>query len=100
MSRSAEPVLVTAAGPVTLACVMTGDRIAGVVTIRTTLTLAQPPAVQRPGTAWLPGSVLIEDLRTIALEAMDSPFPMHEIDFSRTRLDPDASWPTWRPPQS
>ena len=92
MSRSAEPVPVTASGPFSLACVMTGDRIAGVVTIRTTLTLAQSPAVQRPGTARLPGSILLEDLRTIALEATDPPFPMHEIDFSRTRLDPDASW--------
>jgi hypothetical protein len=92
MSRSAEPIPVTRSGPVTLACVMTGDRIAGVVTIRTTLTLAQPPTIRRPGTAWFPGSVLFEDRQTIALEATDPPFPMHEIDFSRTRLDPDASW--------
>ncbi|GAA4178467.1 hypothetical protein GCM10022251_82600 [Phytohabitans flavus] len=92
MSSYVPPVVVSASGTITLRAVLKGERLGGVVTLRTTLTLARPSAVRAPGVAWFPGSVLAEHRYSVGLEPSDPPFPTHEIDFSRTRLNPDASW--------
>jgi hypothetical protein len=72
--------------------VLLGDRLGGVVRLRTTLSLATSP--QRPvvGVAWLPGSIFVEDEHRLALEGTLSMFPVHDVDFSHTTLAPDASW--------
>jgi hypothetical protein len=92
MSGSAPPAPVPPPGRMSLVATLPGKRVAGVVTLRTTLTLANLPATRPFGVAWLPGSVLFEDSHRICLESTDPPFPMVEIDFAGTRLDPDASW--------
>jgi hypothetical protein len=92
MNGSIEPYPIAGGGVVSLAATLPGDRLAGVMTLRTTLTLFNSPPVRAPGVVWLPGSVLIEDNHHLGLEGNDPPFPTHEIDFAHTRLDPDASW--------
>lgn len=92
MRSSAAPVLVTTEEPQILDCLLPGGQLAGEVTIMTTLTLARQSTAPRPGAAWLPGSILMKDRQTTTLGPTDPPFPMHQIDFARTRLDPDASW--------
>ncbi|MFB6726260.1 hypothetical protein ACFCV3_39185 [Kribbella sp. NPDC056345] len=75
-----------------LEAVIPGDRVGGVLRIRTTLTLASVPSQLVPGIAHIAGSVLAEDHRQVALEGTLSMFPVHGIDFSHTNLHPAASW--------
>jgi hypothetical protein len=92
MSEAAIPVPVVDSDPVTLRAVLPGDRIGGVLGIRTTLATASAPRTWVPGIAHSPGSILAENKRQVALEGTLSMFPVHGIDFSHTSLDPDASW--------
>jgi hypothetical protein len=92
MRNSVPPVLVTAYGPQILDCLLPGDEVAGEVTIKTVLTLAQQATERTPGVAWQAGSILVRDLQTVAVGPADPPFPVHQMDFARTRLDPEASW--------
>lgn len=92
MSESAVPAVIVDSRPTVLEAVLPGDRIGGVVQIRTTVTTANAPQFRSPGVAVLPGSILVEDQYRVALEGTLSMFPVHSIDFSHTRLHPSASW--------
>jgi hypothetical protein len=92
MSESARPVAIADSRPVVLEALLPGDRIGGVLRIRTTVTTANAPQFRPPGIAVLPGSILVEDRCQVALEGTLSMFPVHGIDFSHTSLHPSASW--------
>lgn len=92
MSEAAPPVIVTGAPVITLQAVLPGDRVGGLLRLRTTLATASAPYARVPGTAQQPGSVLAEDFRQVALEGSLSMFPVHGIDFSNTNLHRDSSW--------
>jgi hypothetical protein len=91
MRGSAVPVLLSADGVAQLDVTLPGDRIGGVLDIRTSLTLAVSVPGE-PGIATMAGSVLSEDRSELVLEEDLRRFPVHEIEFASTRLDPDASW--------
>jgi len=69
-----------------------GDHIGGTLELRTTLTLLAPTMTPSVGVARFPGSVLVEDRHRLVLEHNHDRFPVHQIDFAVTRLDPNASW--------
>ncbi|GLY31599.1 hypothetical protein [Kineosporia sp. NBRC 101731] len=92
MTDACSPVLLNADGHAYLHFKMDGKRIAGVLTLRTTLTLAHPPQTSQLGVARIPGSVLAQDQRQVSLDGTPSMFPVHEVDFSGTPLPPEASW--------
>jgi hypothetical protein len=71
---------------------MAGARLGGTVRVRTTLTVAHAVGDRKLGVAWHPGSVIAEDEQRVALEGTLSMFPVHDLDFSHTRLPVDASW--------
>lgn len=91
MRGSAVPVRLPADGVAQLDVSLPGDRIGGVLDIRTSLTLAVSFPGE-PGIASMAGSMLSEDRCELALDDDLRRFPVHEIDFANTRLDPDASW--------
>jgi hypothetical protein len=92
MSESVRPVTISDSQPVVLQALLPGDRIGGVLRIRTSVTTANAPQLRLPGMAVLPGSILVEDHCQAALEGSLSMFPVHGIDFSHTSLHPSASW--------
>ncbi len=92
MTDASTPVPLGSDGSALLQFRVAGSRIAGVLTIRTTLALHHPPVTQQLGAARIPGSVLTEDQRGVALDRTTSMFPVHEVDFAGTPLPPDASW--------
>lgn len=91
MSGAEAPLPVPESGLVVAEAVMRGERLGGVMSLRSTVALARAGA-QRPGVAHMPGSVLAEHSRRVALEGSMSMFPVHDIDFAYTRLSADASW--------
>jgi hypothetical protein len=92
MTESAAPVMVVPSGGLMVEALLRGTRIGGVVRLRTTLSVVALPPVSSPGVAWMPGSILSDDVHMLALEGSLSMFPVHEVDFSHTRLSPEASW--------
>jgi hypothetical protein len=92
MSEATAPITVADSRPVTVQALVPGDRIGGVLDIRTTLATASAPRTLIPGVAHSPGSILAENKRQVALEGTLSMFPVHGIDFGHTNLHPDASW--------
>lgn len=91
MRGAAPTVPLDPSGTTRLDVTLPGDRIGGTLELRTTLTLlaTSPSPV---GVAHLPGSVLIEDRHRLVLDHGSDRFPVQEIDFAATRLDPYASW--------
>jgi hypothetical protein len=71
--------------------VLPGDRVAGVLDLRTTVCVAAD-APSSPGVAQTAGAILHEERWRLALEGTGSMFPVSVIDFARTVYDPDASW--------
>ncbi|MGH4001837.1 MAG: hypothetical protein ACRDTJ_30740, partial [Pseudonocardiaceae bacterium] len=92
MRGAASPVSLDPTGATTLDVTLPGDRIGGTLDVRTTLTLLAPTSMSSVGVAQLPGSVLLEDRHRLVLDHGTDRFPVHEIDFAATRLDPHASW--------
>ncbi|WP_350274844.1 hypothetical protein [Kribbella sp. HUAS MG21] len=92
MSDSTRPIWLTNSGPCLLDAVLPGDKVGGVLRIRTTVAIANAPDSRALGIARLPGSVLAEDRAEVALEGTMSMFPVHGVDFSHTNLHPSASW--------
>lgn len=92
MTEKARPVRMPATGIGTIEALLEGARLAGVIQMRTTLSLADAPEQAPPGAPWIPGSILAKDERRLALEGTLSMFPVHAIDFTHTRLPINASW--------
>jgi hypothetical protein len=92
MKDSAPPVLVDRSGPIELNVSLPAERLTGVVTLRTTMTLVNSAASPKPGIAQTPGAILAEDYDRLSLHDESGFFPVHQIDFAGSRLDPNASW--------
>jgi hypothetical protein len=92
MRGATTPVDLQSTGATSLEVTLPGDRVGGVLTVRTCLVLLAAPERPAPGAAHLTGSVLVESLTTVALDDDATRFPVREIDFASTRLDPHASW--------
>jgi hypothetical protein len=92
MRGSVPPVNISSAGVGMVEALLEGTRLAGVVFLKTTLSLATTAEHAGPGVARTAGSVLAQDERRLALEGTMSMFPVHAIDFSHTRLPVNASW--------
>jgi hypothetical protein len=92
MTDATQPVVFTADGVAVIDAVMLGERLSGVLTIRSAICLVRQPGAFTAGVASIPGSVLAEDMSQVLLETKSSMFPVHELDFAATRLSPDASW--------
>ncbi|MEU0484830.1 hypothetical protein ABZ260_37325 [Streptosporangium sp. NPDC006013] len=71
---------------------LVGERLSGILSLRSTISLTRATVERGVGVATVPGSVLAEHLQRVVLESMSSMFPVHEIDFAHTRLSPTASW--------
>ncbi|MFI7053295.1 hypothetical protein ACIBLB_14670 [Streptosporangium canum] len=71
---------------------LVGERLSGTLSLRSTISLVRPSIGREVGVAMVPGSVLADHVQRVVLESMSSMFPVHEIDFSYTRLSPTASW--------
>lgn len=71
---------------------LVGERLSGTLSLRSTISLVRPSVGRGVGVATVPGSVLAERIQRVVLESRSSMFPVHEIDFSHTRLSPTASW--------
>lgn len=92
MTEAAPPVRFDADGRAIVDTILVGERLSGVLTLRTTVSLVHPPIGRQLGVASVPGSVLAEHVQRVVLENVSSMFPVSEIDFSQTRLSPTASW--------
>ncbi|WP_203884748.1 hypothetical protein [Planotetraspora kaengkrachanensis] len=92
MTEAAPPVRFDPLGAAVLDTVLVGERLSGILTLRSTISLVHPPTGRGVGVAAIPGSVLAEHVQRVVLESMSSMFPVHEIDFTHTRLSPTASW--------
>ncbi|MGA4993733.1 hypothetical protein [Nonomuraea bangladeshensis] len=71
---------------------LVGERLSGILLLRSTVSLTGVAPGREVGVASVPGSVLTEHSQRVVLESMSSMFPVHEIDFSHTRLSSTASW--------
>jgi hypothetical protein len=92
MTDAAVPVSFGPEGSAVVEAVLVGERLSGVLTLRSTVSLVRTPASTSLGVASIAGSILSEHLQRVALESTSSMFPVHEIDFANTRLSPAASW--------
>lgn len=92
MTEAAPPVPFDSRGTALLDTTFFGERLSGILTVRSTVSLINPPKTPRAGVASIPGSVLAEHVQRVQLENVSSMFPVHIIDFSHTRLSPTASW--------
>jgi hypothetical protein len=92
MTESASPISLARSGVTVAEALLPGVRIGGTVRLRSTLCLTSSMLQRSAGVAWIPGSVFDEHKRRLALEGTLSMFPVHDLDFSRTRLSADASW--------
>ncbi|MEH0818544.1 MULTISPECIES: hypothetical protein [unclassified Micromonospora] len=92
MTQASSPVRFDPSGAAVADTILVGERLSGILTLRTTVSLVRPPARSAVGVAAVPGSVLAEHVQRVVLENVSSMFPVHEIDFSHTRLSPTASW--------
>lgn len=91
MRGLAGSVLVPPGGLMLFDGVLPGDRVGGVLDLRTTVSVTGVGA-PAAGVAQAPGSILHEERWRLALEGTGSMFPVSVIDFTRTGHDPDASW--------
>lgn len=92
MTDAIQPVGLGPDGVAVVDAVLLGERLSGVLAIRSAICLARRPAAFAAGVASTPGSVLTEHLSRVVLENKASMFPIHELDFAATRLSPTASW--------
>ncbi|GAB4105906.1 hypothetical protein GCM10028790_49250 [Micromonospora taraxaci] len=92
MTEAAPPARFDVGGGAVVDTILVGERLSGVLTLRTTVSLVHSPVGQAVGVAAVPGSVLAEHVQRVVLENVSSMFPVSEIDFSQTRLSPTASW--------
>lgn len=91
MRGLAGSVPVPASGLLLFDGVLPGDRVAGVLDLRTTVAIAVD-APAGAGVAQTAGAVLHEERWRLALEGTGSMFPVSVIDFTHTAYDVDASW--------
>ncbi|MBB5965371.1 hypothetical protein [Planomonospora venezuelensis] len=92
MTEAAPPVRFDPNGAAVVNATLVGERLSGVLTLRSTISLVHPSGGRGLGVAAVPGSVLAEHVQRVVLENVSTMFPVHEIDFSHTRLSPTASW--------
>ncbi|MEU8003157.1 hypothetical protein AB0B66_18520 [Catellatospora sp. NPDC049111] len=92
MTEAAPPVRFDAGGTAVADTTLVGDRLSGVLSLRSTVSLVRPPVERAVAVAAVPGSVLAEQVQRVVLENVSSMFPVHEIDFAHTWLSPTASW--------
>jgi hypothetical protein len=92
MTEAATPVPFDPTGAAVVDTVLVGNRISGVLTVRSRVSLIHAREGRSVGVASIPGSILAEHTQRVVLEDVSSMFPVHEIDFSHTRLSPMASW--------
>ncbi|MER7457513.1 hypothetical protein [Micromonospora sp. NPDC126480] len=92
MTEASSPVPFESNGAAVADTLLVGKRLSGTLTLRSTVSLIRQPARRAVGVAAVPGSVLAEHVQRVVLENVSSMFPVHEIDFSHTRLSPTASW--------
>jgi hypothetical protein len=93
MRGSSPPASIPKSGIGTLEALLPGERIGGVLTLRSAVVLKHTDAGSAPlGSAHIPGSVMAEEHRSLVLEREGRMFPIHKVDFSRTPYAPDASW--------
>ncbi|MBM0255489.1 hypothetical protein [Micromonospora sp. 4G55] len=92
MTEASPPVRFDPSGATVADTILVGERLSGILTLRTTVSLVRPSDRRAIGVAAVPGSVLAEHVQQVVLESVSSMFPVHEIDFSHTRLSPAASW--------
>jgi hypothetical protein len=92
MTDSTSPVPFGIDGAAVVDALLVGERLSGVLTLRSTISLVHRPSPIRMGVASIVGSVLVEHVQQVGLESLSSMFPVHEIDFAGTRLSPSASW--------
>ncbi|NUW43286.1 hypothetical protein [Nonomuraea rhodomycinica] len=92
MTEAAPSAIFTPNGMASIDTTLVGERLSGTLSLRTTISLAGTSVGREVGVARVPGSVLAEHHQRVLLESMSSMFPVHEIDFSHTRLSPTASW--------
>lgn len=92
MTESVPPVRLGVDGTAVVEARLIGERLSGTLTLTSTISLVRQPEHHSAGMAAIPGSILAEDVRQLTLENVSSMFPVHEIDFAKTRLSPAASW--------
>lgn len=92
MTEAAPAVKFDPNGTASIDTKLAGERLAGTLSLRSTISLIRYSVERHVGVATVPGSVLAEHVQRMVLESMSSMFPVHEIDFSHTRLSPTASW--------
>lgn len=91
MSLAAGSVSTHRTEPVTLEATLPGDRIGGVVTLKTSIVVGvdwEAPT----GVAGAAGDVLYEDSQRVAVEGDAGGFPIEVIDFKHTPWHDQASW--------
>lgn len=91
MSLAAGSVNTHRTDPVTLEATLPGDRIGGVVTLKTSIVVGidwEAPT----GVAGSAGDVLYEDSQRLAVEGDAGGFPIEVIDFKHTSWHDQASW--------
>jgi hypothetical protein len=92
MTEAMPPAPVGDDGTALVEAVLIGERLSGILSLRTTICLVAPQPRAAVGVASIAGSVLGEEIRHLALDGQSSMFPIHEVDFAATRLSPSASW--------
>jgi hypothetical protein len=92
MTESTMPVPFGIDGSAVVDALLVGERLSGILTLRSTVSLVRKPSPVQVGVASILGSVLAEHVQQLGLESLSSMFPVHEIDFANTRLSPSASW--------
>lgn len=93
MLGSTSPVRLPDSGKGRIEATLSGDRIGGVLTLRSGLALKRTDLAAAPlGSAHVAGSVMLEERRSLMLEREVRMFPIHKVDFSRTPYSVDASW--------
>jgi hypothetical protein len=92
MTEASAPVGFDAEGVAVVQALLVGERLSGVLSLRTTVSVGRSGRRRGVGVASLAGSVLAEHTHTIVLENVSSMFPVCEIDFARTSLSPTAAW--------
>lgn len=92
MTEAAPLARFDASGAAVADTMLFGDRLSGVLALRSTVSLVRPPLERSVAVAGIAGSVLAEQVQRVVLENVSSMFPVHEIDFAHTWLSPTASW--------
>ncbi|TDN43351.1 hypothetical protein EDF64_10821 [Curtobacterium flaccumfaciens] len=77
---------------VTIEATLPAGRIGGVLTITTSLALAESGSAGAVASPKEPGSVLLDSTATVALQGDGAMFPVAVIDFAATPFDVDSSW--------